>query len=212
MSTQQDIEKVSDLRQKLERLKGKKEGHINSLEENKAGVRRYRREIEASEKAQAYIQKIAQMTQDQVKIQISDLGSFAMQSIFPAPYDVEFDFQIKRGRVSAEMFFTRDGVQRSPVRTGGGVRDIGSIGLRFSCFALHRPRLRPIMILDEPLKWLKGRTLPRAGASLISEFSRRMKPRVQIIMVSHDPDLIDAADRVFEVTADKDNISHVVQR
>jgi DNA repair exonuclease SbcCD ATPase subunit len=200
------MNEVKNLRQKLERLKGKKESFVSSLQNAKIRARKFRREIEATEKAQAALQMIAQETQKQIEFRISELGSFAMAAIFPDPYEIEFDFQVKRGKAVADMFFTRDEHRRDPKSTGGGAADLGSLALRFSSHALHRPRLRPLMIMDEPLKWLKGSELPRMGAALISEFSQRMN--IQIIMITHDPDLIDSADRIFEVEIDE-GISNV---
>ncbi|NIU00181.1 MAG: hypothetical protein GWN01_04340, partial [Nitrosopumilaceae archaeon] len=51
--------------------------------------------------------------------------------------------------------------------------------------------------MDEPLKWLKGGDLPIKGSHMIKEISKKLG--IQIIMISHSPELIEGADRVFEV-------------
>ena len=54
-----------------------------------------------------------------------------------------------------------------------------------------------VLILDEPLKHLKGNDMPEKGAELIRSISEKLG--IQVIMVSHDPALISEADKVFSV-------------
>jgi DNA repair exonuclease SbcCD ATPase subunit len=80
---------------------------------------------------------------------------------------------------------------------GGGVIDLLGLSLRFSIWSIMARRTAPIFFLDEPLKWLKGGGMPEKGQELISQISKQLG--VQVIMVSHAPELIAGADHTVVV-------------
>lgn len=189
---------VDDLRRRLERVKGRASHIDNHIKVLRRQIREKERDEKASEEALVIIQAVAQKTQQQLEFHLSDIVSTSMEAIFPEPYGLVVEFNVSRGRVETQMFFEREGNKVLPLdASGGGAVDVAALALRFSCYAIQNPRRRPLMILDEPLKWLKGADLPEKGAQMIREISKRMG--IQIIMNSHDPDLIEAADRVIEV-------------
>lgn len=198
---------VQHLRNRLERKKGEKYQVEKNLKNYKQKKITLKRSLIHSQKAQVIIHEVVKKIQEKLQYQISDLGSLAISSIFPDPYVLKCDFVSKRGKVEAEMFFEKNGNLTDPLAsTGGGVVDVASMALRFSFWALRTPRTRPIILLDEPLKWLKGGDLPEKGSEMIKKISKRLN--LQIIMVSHDPDLINSADKVIEVSIRK-GVSHV---
>lgn len=198
------------LRRSLERLRGRASQIETQTKKVQLSLRDLRRKEKASEEALAVIQAVAQETQAQLEYQLSDIVSTSMEAIFPDPYSLLVEFLISRGRVETQMFFEREGNKVLPMdSSGGGAVDVAALALRFSCYAIQSPRRRPVMFLDEPLKWLKGSDLPEKGALMIKEISKKMN--LQIVMNSHDPNLIEAADRVIEVRM-RDGRSVVVQR
>ena len=84
--------------------------------------------------------------------------------------------------------------------------DVASFALRISLWALKNPKSRNTLLLDEPFKNLSRKYLPKAS-DMLKKLCDRMK--LQIIMIAHPPELIEAADRVFNVELDKKGVSHV---
>ena len=188
---------LKEIRETIKRRRGRKDQIESQIEATRKRIKELRRNHIEAQKARAIIQIVAQKTQEQIQYQLSDLGSAAMASIFPEPYEVQFQFEVKRNKVEADLLFLRDGRVRDPRRSGGGAKDLASLATRFSSWSISRPRTRPLFLLDEPLKFLKGRDLPRRGAALIKELSEKLG--IQIIQVSHDPDLIDNSDHIIKV-------------
>ena len=126
-----------------------------------------------------------------------------MSSIFPNPYDITLEFSQKRGATCADIFFERDNNKIKPIdsslalNVGGGAADVAAFGLQVAIKSLEVKKTRNVLIMDEPLPWLKGGELPNKGAKMIKEISERLE--IQIIMVSHSDALIDSADKVFRV-------------
>lgn len=190
--------KIQEMRRHLERKKGRQEQLKAQLQSNRRKLRKYRVELEASNKAQEAIHHVAKLTQQELEFHLSDIVSMGMSGIFPDPYSLVVEFISRRGRVEVDMLFERDGYEVDPLSaTGGGAVDVASLALRFSAWTLKNPRTRPVILLDEPLKWLKGSDLPRKGAEMIKEISQHLN--LQIAMISHDPELIEGADRVFDI-------------
>ena len=185
------------LRRKLQIEMGKKAILEDQLAVGKRELKRLNRSVRLNEKAQVIVQEVIQLTQEKLKHHLSDISSLAMASIFDEPYEVEIDFLPKRGKVEMDIWFVRDGERIHPLHaTGGGAIDIASLSLRMSCWTLQNPKTRPILILDEPLKFL-SRNLQKKASRLIKDISEKLD--MQIIMNSHSPQLIDCADNVIKV-------------
>jgi DNA repair exonuclease SbcCD ATPase subunit len=192
------MSKTKSIRQSLERLKGQRQQLKDTIKRASRKKDRLESDLQDSLKAQAIIHDVAKKTQEELRYYISDLVSMGIGSVFGD--DVQFltEFESKRGKIESSFFIVKHGKKIDPIGgSGGGAVDMVSLALRLSLWSLRQPKTRPILFLDEPLKWLKGADLPRKGAKIISEFSRKLD--IQTIMVSHDPELIDNADRVIEV-------------
>lgn len=198
---------VLEFRQELERRKGRRdqlEIDLCKAEEKIKDV--YLQSIRAEE-AQTIIQNIAQATQQELEYHVSELVTLAMAAVFDDPYKLAVEFVLRRGRTEADLWFVRDGTRVRPLTaSGGGAVDVGSFALRISLWSLRNPRTRPVFILDEPLKWLKGGTLPEKGALMMKEISEKLG--VQIIMVSHIPEQMEGADQRINVVL-RDGVSRV---
>jgi DNA repair exonuclease SbcCD ATPase subunit len=147
------------------------------------------------ELAQAFIQKVAKETQEQLKYQIADIVNMALDTCFPGEYTFDVDFQIKRGKTEASLVFIKDGHSVDPMdASGGGVVDLASFALRIAVWCLGKTD--NVIVLDEPFRFLSRDLQPQAG-EILREISHRLN--LQIIMVTHSKDIISASDRVFEV-------------
>lgn len=193
---------IKHLRTSYEQKRGKAEQVKTYIKQKTHRKRHIQRSLRLNEKAQVIVQEVTKITQDKLKYHLSDICTLAMQSVFPDPYEIVIDFVSKRGKVEAEIWFKKDGYLINPFSaTGGGAIDIAALSLRFSCWTLQKQKTRPVLFLDEPLRFLKGEELPVKGAEMILEISHRLG--LQIIMVSHDPELIECADKVITVKMEK---------
>ena len=194
---------MNQLRRKLEHIKGQKAAIDTQISREKSRLAALICDYEATTQANLILQEAARMTQENLQYRISTLVSLAMEGVFDDPYSVQLTFEPQRGKTIANIEFKRNAEDDgfSYEATGGGVADVASLGLLFSLWTLQVPRTRNLLILDEPLKWLKGGKLPEKGAAMLSQISHKLG--IQILMVSHSPELIEHADKVFKVTKNR---------
>ena len=189
---------LKDVRSKLERIKGEKDHIIKTISNNELEIRRRTRELTQYEEARDIVRVVAQITQTQLEYKISELASLPISSIFSQPYKFLAEFVLKRNKVETNLLVEDlDGNRFSPLNAnGGGLVDVISFGLRLTMWTIKKPRPRPIIILDEPFRFL-SRDLQQKAGELLKELSKRFE--IQFIIVSHDTALIECADKVFKI-------------
>ena len=187
---------------------GAKKQIVKSLDTVKTRNIQYVKKLRHLEKAQVFLQKAAQDTQEQLKIHVEDIVQLALDAIFPDKYAFEIQFYIAYGKTTAELVFIsrQSGHTVDPmVASGGGVVDVCSFALRLACWTLSRG-IDKVIILDEPFRFLSKNLQERAGA-LLKELS--FKLGIQIILTTHLDALIDAADKIVNVKLDRRGVSQV---
>lgn len=165
-------------------------------------------DLKLLEDAQIFLQKIAQETQEHLRFQIEDIVNLALETCFPGEYIFQIKFEISRGKTEAELVFLDQKTKRQidPMNaSGGGVVDLTTFALRIACYALERGTDN-VIVLDEPMKFVSKDLQQRVG-EILKTLSERMN--LQIIMVSHIGEIIDVADKVFEVKKNENGISRV---
>ena len=145
--------------------------------------------LTAHEEAQAIAQDVAQQIQQQAHAQIAKVVSICLEAVFDEPYYFQIHFERKRGRTEASLVFEKEGKEIDPLdASGGGVIDVAAFALRLACLLLSRPKLRPVMILDEPFKNVSKTRgyldrIPDMLIGLAEEFG------VQFVIVTHIDEL-----------------------
>ena len=196
-------------RQLLEQRKGRRAQIAVSLAEQRERLEQLTLLQADLERAQVVIQEVAQLTQSQLKYHISELVTLALASVFEDPYEFEVDFVQKRNQIEADLWFVRDGERIKPKdASGGGPIDVAAFALRVSIWSLQKPRTRPILFLDEPFRFVSDNYRPKT-CEMLTMVAQRLG--LQIIMVTHSEELIDAADNVIVVTQKK-GVSKAKQR
>ena len=97
---------------------------------------------------------------------------------------------------------------------GGGKVDVLSLGLRLAALLLYRPALNKVLILDEPLRFLSSTATSSKPYRLRAvEFLKQIahEYNIQVIAVTHDTELMDLADTVYEVSLNEKGYSEVAQ-
>jgi DNA repair exonuclease SbcCD ATPase subunit len=196
---------VADYRNKVLRLQGSKDLMAEQLAKQVATRDAQRARMVACEEALVFVQEVAQRTQEQLTIHIEDVVNTALDTCFPGEYQFQLRFEIKRNKTEARLVFLKNGYEIEPMdASGGGVVDVASFALRIAAWSLGKTR--NTICLDEPMKFLSRDLQPRAG-EILSEISKKLG--IQFIMVSHVADIIQSADRVFEIGLNNKGVSQV---
>lgn len=154
-------------------------------------------ETELAEAARDVVTAVMLVTQGQVKTFIEETVTLALATVYGSEYALEIEYKVRRNQSEAALWI-RKGEDRFNPRDeiGGGVVDIASLALRLALYALTIPRPDPVLILDEPARFLSTDKQPLFGQMLrqVAEYLG-----VQIIIVSHSAEIIEAADRAYEI-------------
>ena len=121
--------------------------------------------------AQQGLQVVAEAIQTQAHKQISCIVTKCLKMIFGTDsYEFRIDFKRARGKTEASLTFVKDGEVFEPTEESGyGPIDVAAFALRIACIRYSHPRLRKLIISDEPMKWLNGEIYQeRVGEFLLS--------------------------------------------
>ena len=69
---------------------------------------------------------------------------------------------------------------------GGGVVDVAAFALRLSCYLIMSPRPEPVIILDEPFRFV-SKEYQGQVAELLEELSAKLG--LQFVIVTHEEEL-----------------------
>jgi len=156
-----------------------------------------RKDTTEFEEARNIVNTVLSATQDSVKEYIEEVATLAMQTVFGDDYSLKIEFEQKRGKSEANLIIKKGGLELDPRHeVGGGVIDTLSLGLRLCIWSLRGDNRIKCFILDECAKHLSSELRPKFG-KLLKKFSEMFG--VQILMISHDRQVLDNADKIFNV-------------
>lgn len=142
------------------------------------------------EESQELTQHVAQTIQQKAHDKIAGVVSKCLRTVFTGDdeYGFKIHFERKRGRTEAAMVLTKNGHEiKDPLNfDSGGVVDVAAFALRLSCLVLAKPRLRRVIILDEPFKFV-SREFRENVRLLLEGLAEDFK--VQFLMVTHIEEL-----------------------
>jgi len=153
-------------------------------------------------KAEAILQDVATETQNKIREKVETLVQMAIDAVFGDGEEFRIDFVQRRNKTEADLCLIGPGGERIPpmAGSGGGLLDVMAFALRLACHALQKPAPRRVLILDEPFRFLDKVRKDKA-AEMLKVLSEKTK--MQIIMVTHEDSLIDAADKLYTVRKPK---------
>lgn len=192
---------IQNLRNRLEREKGKLYQIKASIETLSTDLRLLGRDLRQNEKAREIVKEVGLKTQQQLSFHISDITSLALEAVFVDPYRLVVDFVERRNKTECDLFFEREGNKTDPFSAaGGGAVDVATFALRIASWSMEYPRSNNVIILDEPMRFLSVDNQEKASL-MIKEVSDKLG--LQFIIVTHEPTLATYADKVFEVNIRK---------
>ncbi|KKM00110.1 hypothetical protein LCGC14_1807670 [marine sediment metagenome] len=186
------------LRIRYEKLKTKKEVLESEIQSKRQHFNTLQQQYQNLIKARWILTEVAKETQIRFKAKVESLVTMAIQSVFDRPFKFVLEFERKRNKLECRPIVMEGDAEYVPKDDlGGGIIDIISFALRVVLWSLQQPRSRNTLILDEPMKYVgKGELLDRAG-QMLREVSHRLG--IQLILVTHEPQLADIADIAYEV-------------
>lgn len=197
---------VATLRSGLEQRKGRLAQITADLKSCKRSLRNNNRDLIKHMEARQVVKTVGLATQQELEYHFSNIVTSALQAVFPDPYSLSVKFIERRGKTECDLGFERDGVVIDPISaSGGGAIDVAGFALRVAAWSMHFPKARYVLILDEPFRYLST-DLQEKGGTMLHEISSRLG--IQMIIVTHEEELVTCADKVFTVRQRK-GISHV---
>ena len=193
---------IEDVREWIQVQETKKELLEKSLEESRGKFSKSESHLEDLKNARWVLSEVARQTQLQFKGYVESLVTKCINTVFDRDFEFILEYEIKANKTYIKPM-VREGDTEPQVpkeEMGVGILDLLSFALRVVLWSLERPKSRPVFILDEPMRDLgKGKLLDRAG-DILKELSQRLK--LQLILITHEPQLCRIADRVFEIDHD----------
>ena len=161
--------------------------------------------LHAQENALALVQQVARETMDQLKLRIESIVQEALDAVFPEGGKFKVDYETKNDRTQASIYIEVDGERMDPLADdGGGLADVLAFALRLVAWSLGKSE--NTLILDEPGKGVSKEYRPML-IEMISGLSSQLG--LQTIIVTHDPDIMEMADRTFRVSLGEGRVSKV---
>ncbi len=132
---------------------------IQTAEREREALIAVNRRTTAVEEARQIVQQIAHTLQQRAHEKVASVVTRCLASIFDDPYKFKVRFDCKRGKTEAVLTFSRDDKEYDdPLNEiGGGVVDVAALALRLSCVMLSKPLRRRLLVLDEPLRNVRGK-------------------------------------------------------
>jgi DNA repair exonuclease SbcCD ATPase subunit len=132
---------------------------------------------------------------------VQSLVDQGLKRVFGPEYDFKVRSELTGKQVKTRFYVINRGLELNLLESvGGGIADVVSFLLRIVLLVLKRPVQRKVLILDEPFKWVSAGHMTSL-ADLITELSETLK--LQIIFVTHRPELIEAGTTVVKVSKTK---------
>ena len=149
------------------------------------------------EKLQMLVIDVGQKSQREIINYMEETVGLAIKSIFGEEYNFKIEFETKRDQTECKFYIDKNGLLLEPRADsiGGGIIDVAALALHVLVLVLEKAP--PILIADEPqLKNVSRSHLPEV-AEMVSRLVKMLD--IQLIMVSHIPEMIDIADNIIEI-------------
>jgi DNA repair exonuclease SbcCD ATPase subunit len=185
-----------DIKNRYDRLFAKKASLL--IEERKLTrkIRKTRRKIKDHIDARNLLNKAIEIIHKKFKNRIEATVTRSIRQIFNRDLSFELVYKVKRNEIESRIIVKENGEELDPKDDlGGSIIDIISFTFRIILWHMSSPKTRNVFILDEPFKWT-GKLISLTGM-IMKELSKKL--RFQVILITHDDDLIEIADKVFKI-------------
>jgi len=193
-------------------LRGRKEAAVEQRDRSVADLEQASSQVVMLGKECDALRVVGELLRESVKAKVEKLVTTALRSIYGRDdYEFVMEFELQRGQMTATPMLRstfKGETITVPVSDahGGGIVNVVAFVLRVVVLVLTRPQLQRVIIADESFRNVSREYLPR-----VAEFLRSLHDvtGVQVVMVTHQPEMIEAADKVYRVTKDEDGVTKV---
>ena len=194
---------LSILRSEYNQAQGKLELLQEDLAEAETSLQKTQDDIAIWNQVQALFGKASEFARQQLRLKIQSTVSAALQAVFERDdISFEIDLKVSGGQPVANWYvksiYGDTVVSGDPQDSrGGGVSDMVSLALRLSLLELARPKPGGILLLDEV-----GKHVSKEYAQNVAVFLKQyaQKSGRQIILITHQSELADMADKSYRVS------------
>lgn len=176
-----------------------KRGAAASLRADEALV-----QADVCEEASRLLAQFADSRQAHVITVMQNIASLGLTQVFDEPIDLTIEQVVRARRVEMDVK-VKTGNLETPIMEarGGGLASVAGFLLRISVLLLT-PEARKLIVLDETFAMLSEDYVPR-----LADFLKELcgKTGLQIILVTHQDQFIEAADRVIRIYKSGENTS-----
>lgn len=185
-----------DIKSRYDKLFARKASLL--IEERKLSrkIRKTRRKIKDHVDARNILNEAITIIHKKFKDRIEATVTRSIRQIFNRDLFFELVYKVKRNEIESRIIVKENGEELDPKDDlGGSIIDIISFTFRIILWHMSSPKTRNVFILDEPFKWT-GKLISLTGM-IMKELSKKL--RFQVILITHDDDLIEIADKVFKI-------------
>lgn len=177
------------LRARVERIRRTYTEALSTLRRERSRTRDLDRKLLSLTKAVTILQTVSELVQEETDQRINKVVTACLKLVFPEEgYEFKIKIEKKRKKTEARPILIKEGQEiEDPVEEdSGGVVEVASFALQFSCMLLVRPAIRKVLLLDEPFKSvsIEYRSNVRSMLDWLEE-----EFHTQIILVTHMDDL-----------------------
>lgn len=149
------------------------------------------------DEAQKILQALEEKWRGSAGNALANIVSHGLSVVFGGSYELNIDSKVARGVASTDLTLTVNGL-RSRIKNahGGSVLNVLSFLFHTILTTSSKPRLRPILVLDEPFSHVSAGFRSQVCA-LLRELCHRLG--LQMLIVTHEEELIEAADTAYLV-------------
>ena len=189
------MEKINQLKSIVEKNTFLKDSLENKREKIQQDIKKINDDSKILLELKEFLLIVSANYRDQLCKLFTSLVTEALSSIF----EKDIRFQIKlysyRNEPAIDVSVIENNLEIDPQKScGGGLNDIISFVIKI--IFIHLKKSSKIIILDEPLKFL-SRDYIEQSSNFIRDISKRLN--IQIILVSHKPDLEISCDKLINI-------------
>jgi DNA repair exonuclease SbcCD ATPase subunit len=187
---------VEELTQMHDHFVSQKFELLNDKRKLKRKIRKIEKELAKQSDARDVLNEAIKIVHAMFKEKIETTVSHACKQIFQRDLQIELLYEEKRNGIDTSIVVKEHETELSPKDDlGGSIIDIISFTFRIVLWFMMNPRSMNTMILDEPFRWT-GKLLTLA-CMVMKELSETLD--FQVIVITHDDEVIEIADRVFKI-------------
>jgi chromosome segregation ATPase len=198
-------ERLKSLNNSLRIAQGRREEVRLSLSDARGSVTRLENESQLLDHVAVLLHTLIDGEITEGVKAIESLQSEGVRAVFnDQDITVRADVEVSRGKVNVSLVTSQRKENGDLIEGlaldgfGGAVSTVQSILLRLAI--IFRRGLRPVLFLDETLPAFDDRYV-HAMAAFLKTLCKRMG--VDILLVTHNPALVDAGDRAYRIRRDK---------